>query len=233
MITLADIDNMFPQTRDGSIYSDLHKDAYGFRPRGELAMFKDIADFDEAWKRAADALEREVERDVRSLRLGPLRLTRPQARRMAARLADWAYYGAPGDARALRLTVDVYLKRLMEPGMPLQESQVYMSHAAEARARLALARQLLPAGSVNGRYTAHHLWLVLPEPWRQEEFVLAVRQRGVAITGADVFAVGRVTVPHAVRLGLCTPASRDDVARALMVLSETLSQHVGSSLMIV
>lgn len=59
MLTLADIDNMFPQTRDGSIYSDLHKDAYGFRPRGELAMFKDIADFDEAWKRAADALERE------------------------------------------------------------------------------------------------------------------------------------------------------------------------------
>jgi alkyl sulfatase BDS1-like metallo-beta-lactamase superfamily hydrolase len=56
--------------------------------------------------------------------------------RMAARLADWAYYGAPGDARALRLTVDVYLSRLMEPGMPLQESQVYMVHAAEARARL-------------------------------------------------------------------------------------------------
>ena len=55
---------------------------------------------------------------------------------MAARLADWAYYGAPGDARALRLTVDVYLVRLMAPGMPLQESQVYMSHAAEARARL-------------------------------------------------------------------------------------------------
>lgn len=40
-------------------------------------------------------------------------------------------------ARALRLTVDVYLARIAEPGMPLQESQVYFSHAARARAQLA------------------------------------------------------------------------------------------------
>lgn len=56
--------------------------------------------------------------------------------RLAARLADWAYFGAPGDARALRLTVDVYLARIAEPGMPLQESQVYFGHAARARAQL-------------------------------------------------------------------------------------------------
>jgi len=57
--------------------------------------------------------------------------------RLAARLADWAYFGAPGDPRALRLTVDIYLARLAEEGMPLQESTIYLEHAARARARLA------------------------------------------------------------------------------------------------
>lgn len=57
--------------------------------------------------------------------------------RLAARLADWAYYGAPGNAKAMRLAVDVYLARIAEPGMPLQESQVYFTHAAMVRAQLA------------------------------------------------------------------------------------------------
>lgn len=56
--------------------------------------------------------------------------------RLAARLADWAYYGAPDDPRAMQLTIDVYLARISEEGMPLQESQVYLVHAARARARL-------------------------------------------------------------------------------------------------
>lgn len=61
----------------------------------------------------------------------------PSNPKLAARLADWAYYGAPGDPKALRLTVDVYLARMAEPRMPLQESQVYFVHAAKARAQLA------------------------------------------------------------------------------------------------
>lgn len=58
MITLADIDAMFPETRDGSVYSDLHKDAYGFRPRGELAVFADMKSFEANWAAAVEALER-------------------------------------------------------------------------------------------------------------------------------------------------------------------------------
>lgn len=63
----------------------------------------------------------------------------PRDPRLAARLADWAYFGAPGDPRALRLTVDVYVARLAQDGMPLQESTIYLEHAARARARLAAA----------------------------------------------------------------------------------------------
>lgn len=64
----------------------------------------------------------------------------PSNPKLAARLADWAYYGAPDDPTALRLTVDVYLARMAEPGMPLQESQVYFVHASKARAQLAKVR---------------------------------------------------------------------------------------------
>ena len=60
----------------------------------------------------------------------------PSNPRLASRLADWAYFGAPDDPIAMRLTVDVYLARMAEDAMPLQESQVYLVHAALARARL-------------------------------------------------------------------------------------------------
>ena len=56
---------------------------------------------------------------------------------LATRLADWARYGAPNDPRALELAVDVYMARIAEADMPLQESLVYFNAAAEARALLA------------------------------------------------------------------------------------------------
>ncbi len=56
--------------------------------------------------------------------------------KLAARLADWAYYGAPQDPKALQLTIDVYLARMAEKDMPLQEATVYLDQAAKARAEL-------------------------------------------------------------------------------------------------
>ena len=56
---------------------------------------------------------------------------------LAARLADWAYFGAPDEAKALQLAIDVYLARIAEPDMPVQEGLIYLDMAAKARARLA------------------------------------------------------------------------------------------------
>lgn len=53
---------------------------------------------------------------------------------LAARLADWAQYGAPGNPRALRLAIEVYMTRLAEPDMPVQEATIYFDVAARARA---------------------------------------------------------------------------------------------------
>ena len=57
--------------------------------------------------------------------------------RLAARLADWARFGAPNDLQALRLAVDIYVARIMAPDTPTQESSIYLDAAASARARMA------------------------------------------------------------------------------------------------
>jgi hypothetical protein len=49
MFTLSDIDAQFPKTHDGSVFSDLHKDVYGFRPRG--VTFESLEDFDAEYER--------------------------------------------------------------------------------------------------------------------------------------------------------------------------------------
>jgi alkyl sulfatase BDS1-like metallo-beta-lactamase superfamily hydrolase len=56
--------------------------------------------------------------------------------KLAARLADWAYFGAPDNPKALRLAVDVYIARIAEADMPVQEALVYFDTAARGRALL-------------------------------------------------------------------------------------------------
>lgn len=60
----------------------------------------------------------------------------PSNSKLAARLADWAFFGAPDDPMALKLCVDIYMARLAEPDMPVQEGLVYFDQAAKARAKL-------------------------------------------------------------------------------------------------
>lgn len=100
MLTLADIDNMFPLTHDGSVYSDLHKDAYGFRPRGELATFEDIAAFQKAWDIACKALEREQERESQR--------QAEAIKNFEEEIANNLQYGASSREVAIRWICDAY-----------------------------------------------------------------------------------------------------------------------------
>jgi len=77
-----------------------------------------------------------------------------------------------------------------------------------AASRQARARERL----VGVRYDAHpasyYGWVHLPEPWRSDTFAAEVRSRGLAVTPAESFLVGRGAVPHAVRV--CLGAARSD-----------------------
>lgn len=94
----------------------------------------------------------------------------------------------------------------------------------ETETRQRIARQILgkhvPASSCRESY---HIWLNLPEPWRAEEFVAQARGRGIAVSSAETFAVGRGPVPHAVRVCLGATEQRATLERGLRALSELLS----------
>ena len=60
MITLSEI-NTATDSRDGDIFSDLHKDVYGFRPRG--LTFESIEAFDAEFERLAAQLSDQLDED--------------------------------------------------------------------------------------------------------------------------------------------------------------------------
>lgn len=93
----------------------------------------------------------------------------------------------------------------------------------EAQERQALAARILKGWEVETHPAGFHLWLVLPEPWRANVFAQQLRGRGVVVMSADFFAVGRVRAPHAVRLSLTAPGSREQLIRGLETIAELLA----------
>lgn len=53
--------------------------------------------------------------------------------RLACHLADWAWFADPGDETARQLVLDVYRRRLLDPGSNTQDRLVYLDHMADAR----------------------------------------------------------------------------------------------------
>lgn len=92
----------------------------------------------------------------------------------------------------------------------------------EAAARQAIARRALAGLDVAAHPRGLHVWLRLPEPWRREEFVDAARRRGIGVSPADSFAVGRAPVPHAVRIGLGAARNREELEAALRLIRAVL-----------
>jgi hypothetical protein len=62
MLTLRDI-NELTKSHDGDIYSDLHKDVYGFRPRH--AMFESMEEFDADFERLVERLNEQQDEEAK------------------------------------------------------------------------------------------------------------------------------------------------------------------------
>lgn len=92
----------------------------------------------------------------------------------------------------------------------------------EAAERQQLAKRVLKGLDFAAHPSAFHIWLDLPEPWRREELVAAAARRGVGVAAADAFAVGRVSVPHRVRVGISAAQDQAQLERALTILREIL-----------
>lgn len=98
----------------------------------------------------------------------------------------------------------------------------------EAIARQRLASEILGRPNSGAQVVTHpnsfHIWLQLPPIWRTEAFVSAARRRGVAVTAGEVFFVGRVPGPDAVRICLSAAASRKALERGLRTLAGLLCE---------
>jgi DNA-binding transcriptional MocR family regulator len=99
---------------------------------------------------------------------------------------------------------------------------ILAARRGEARARQDLAREILGGADFDAQPEAYYIWLRLPEPWRRDTFAAVLRARGVALTAADAFAVGRGPAPHAVRLCLGAARSRDALRRGLGLVADVL-----------
>jgi DNA-binding transcriptional MocR family regulator len=96
----------------------------------------------------------------------------------------------------------------------------------ELRERQKLAGEILKGQSFRSLPTGLHIWLDLPEAWRDANFVAELRAQGVAVTPAKAFAVGHGPVHQAIRvsLGGATP-SRPELQKGLEILSTQLRGH--------
>lgn len=132
--------------------------------------------------------------------------------RAEARVAATTYLASPLMAEAVaRWTTDGTAERVMA------------WKREEARARQAMAAQTFAELDYRAHEKSAHGWLLLPEPWSARDFVRQAEERGALVTPADVFAVDRDHVPHAVRICLGPPRSRAALERGLAALAATLA----------
>ena len=62
---------------------------------------------------------------------------------MASHIADWAWFGHPGDPHAQRLLIDVYAHRIVNTDSNTQEILAWLEAMTQAR-RLQLAAEAAP-----------------------------------------------------------------------------------------
>jgi DNA-binding transcriptional MocR family regulator len=111
--------------------------------------------------------------------------------------------------------------------------QIVRRKREEAAARQKIAASILGSYQYQSQPTSYQLWLTLPEPWISETFADESRCRGVAVTPAQTFLVGRNTTTHAVRVCLGAPSSRDTLASGLRILAGLLEEAPRAGMAIV
>ena len=68
-------------------------------------------------------------------------------------------------------------------------------------------------------------WLELPEPWTAELYVLRAEKVGVAINGAEWFAIGHGPVPEAVRVCIGNAPDTEILRWALESLNRLIDER--------
>ena len=109
---------------------------------------------------------------------------------------------------------------LIETG---QVNDIVEQQKQELRARQKILIHALDGLNVSTHPTSTHAWLTLTRDWEAARLVMALRRRGVAVLGSDLFVHdAKAQTPQAIRLNVGAPRSREDLARALEIIVDTL-----------
>ncbi len=95
----------------------------------------------------------------------------------------------------------------------------------EAAWRRQRALQALSRWDVRCAPGSMHVWLRLPDPWRSTDFAAEAKRRGLGVTPAEAFSVGRRAPAHTIRACLGPLPSRAVLDTALGILSELLDDR--------
>lgn len=150
-----------------------------------------------------------------SLRLGYLRAPSAWTTALISGIASTAHNASPLAAEIASLmledgSADMLIER--------QRKDVAKRHSA---ARKVLSTYVDPGC----RPDAPHLWITLPDPWRATEFVAAAAERGVLVSPAEHFAIGRGDIPHAARISLTAAKDVQEVTRGVEILRGLLESE--------
>ncbi len=104
-------------------------------------------------------------------------------------------------------------------------TQLLAAQRKELKYRHDLARGLLDGAQISSDPACMFIWLILPAPWRADDFAANAQARGVSVMPASAFAVGRSENEHGVRINLSSASSREDLVVALRILAETLNDR--------
>lgn len=110
--------------------------------------------------------------------------------------------------------------RMIEDG---QVDRIVAGQREEFGRRQAVVREVLTGADIWSDDDSTHFWLNLPEPWHANAFSRAAARAGVGVLSSEVFAVGRDSAPHAVRVNVGAARSAEDLRRALESLRDVLA----------
>jgi DNA-binding transcriptional MocR family regulator len=117
-------------------------------------------------------------------------------------------------------------RRLVQDGTA---DRLAAGQRAEAIARQELMQSILGRSNSGATIVTHpnsfHAWLQLPPAWRTESFVAAARRRGVGVAAGEVFSVGRMPGPPAVRICLASAVERSSLEAGLKTLAGLLMEE--------
>lgn len=150
-----------------------------------------------------------------------------------------AYVAAPDAAAARRLALALRATSLMPSPLGAAIATAWIREGAaekvlagvraEAAARQALAREILPAA--RGDCEAIHLWLDLPPHWPAERIRDAAQARGLSLVGSEAFAVAP-DAPSGLRLSLGGTAKRGVLEQALRGVAAILAEEPAGRLVV-